>query len=826
MENSTHVIQYIGDLRDIQNKLSRLQRVNKTIADKFGRDFTKATEIVSRNLDKISSKPITLKGGAKATEEFRKYSTVIRTADGSLKTLTETQRRVNGAIKSSNTTMRDGAKVTRTFGENLKTLLTRASLTIPVWFAIRASVGAVFRTIRDGLKDINDFDRALQKLRRNVSATSTDLERDFKNVTEQIVAFSRESGVSVQDVTNAVQKFATVGFDVETSLQGGIDATKLAVNLFGDAEETAQAFARSLRVLTVDMDSNVEQQRAISEALALTDQLWQTNAFEISEFSNNLEKFAGTAKIANLSIEDTLTLLATLSTAGLSNRGGRLIRSTLLRALADFENINRELGLGLDPNETPTIDFVLKLVDALKELRTTETIPANLSETLGDLFSVRSTEALAGLTALEKILRENIALEPDVAKFNDTFEEQSEQVNRLTARIVNLNKELGRTLVTGLVGGEDFEDSLKSIIEIIEGGIPVAKLFSETLGDGIRLALDIPFKGIFAITDVIGEDIDKAFANAEGKARAGSKRIAEGLRGGLGEAGIQALISDLVSGDIDLPAGTASRIVEILADQLILEEEINDELDKRVKKQEKIALTTKQSSEISELLLKNELDILKSQGARASQITEAEIAIRKQFSIEGDINDQLARQIQKRREISEEQRLSAELGNESLKLFRIAQTEGVDVAKNIGDVLSKQISFEDFVRRGGKALEVFERDFSSEAEQARGLQFFRGERISGAQNIRGGLGINIQEEAIRRRGTPVFDAGASLAQQRAESAFQRIQADVKVDSTLKIDVTGLETANIADKVKGDIIKEMQNPESEFSKGIDKKIDSF
>jgi len=823
--STTHVIQYVGDLTDIKNKLKEIDRINKVISKQFGKDFTRATDIVSRNLDKISTRPITLKGGKKATEELRRFTTVIKTTDGTLKTLTETQRRVNGAIKSTNVSIRNGANVSRSFGANLKTLLTRASLTIPVWFALRRSVGAVFRTIKDGLKDLVDFDRALQKLRRNVSATSTNLEKDFRNITDEIEKFSRESGVNVEEITRAIQRFATVGFDVETSLKGGIQATKLAVNLFGDAEETANAFARSLRVLTVDIENSEERQRAIAEALALTDQLWQTNAFEVSEFSNNLEKFAGTAKIANLSIEDTLTLLATLSTAGISGRSGRLLRSTLLRALADFENINRELGLGLDPDETPTIEFVLKLVQALKELRATENLPAELTETLADLFTIRGTEVLAGLTALEKVLKENIALEPDLAKFNETFEELSNTTNRLVARFNNLNKEISRAFVTGLVGGKDFEDSLQKILSAQEATLDNAIGFGEIINAVFTRG---GFTGdIFArnLRENIDDKITASADVAGEKAQEVVDNINKAFRGNLDFKAIEDLINTIEvfgSAQLGIDQATLERVVERLNIELLILEAKKGQ----VVEDKKGELTRKKNKEISEAILKNQLDSLKAQGAIASQIISAEIALRNQLGIQGDIVDQVERQLQKERELTEEQRLRSELGNDTIKLFRIAQTEGIAVAQRIGEVLSGELDFSQIVRRGGTALEVFEREFANLAEQQRALAFFRGERVPGTPGLRGGGRIPIEEEALRRRGTRIFDPGVAIAQERAERLAQRIEADIRVDSRLEVNVFGLIGEDIGDKIRDGIIRELQNPESEFSKQLDRRINAF
>lgn len=826
-EGTNFVISFTGDISDIQRKIQRLDKVNKTIAKNFGKDFTRATEIVSRSLDKISRKRIVLKGGKEATQEIRQFSTVIRTANGSLKTLTETTKRVgDGAIKPLNTTIRDGGKVTRGFSDNLKTLAKRAALTIPLWFAIRQGIGSIFRTIRGGLSDLIEFDRALQKLRRNVSATSTSLEKDFRNITAEIERFSIESGVSVQEITRAIQRFATVGFDIETSLKGGIDATKLAVNLFGDAEETANAFARSLRVLTADLDSAEEQQQAISEALALTDQLWQTNAFEVSEFSSNLEKFAGTAKVANLSIEDTLTLLATLSTAGISGRSGRLLRSTLLRALADFENINRELGLGLDPDETPTIDFVLRLVEALKELRSRDNIPVELTETLADLFTIRGTEVLAGLTAIEKILKENIALTPDVQALNETFEFQNEQINRLVERFKNLNVILSRTFVTGLIGGKDFENALGSIIEKQEELISTTNNFGRVLNAVFRgRTTDLILELFEELPGRIGDSLSSSADIAGEKSAEIVDNINEAFKQQLDLQALNQLISD-----IETFGGTNLGIEQVTLDRVLerlqIEKQILEVKEDQVVEEERNQIRRKTTQEISEAVLKNELDLLKAQGATASQIIEAEIALRNQLGIQGDVIDQVQRQLQAEREITEEQRLRSELGNESIKLFRIAQTEGIQVARRLGDVLSGELDFATFFRQGGRELEVFTKEFANILEQQRAIQFFTGQRVSGLPQLRGGGGVAIEEEAIRRRGTPLFDPGVALEQSRAESLLRRIEADVNIASTLRVEITGLSTSQVGDKIKDDIIKEMQNPNSDFSKQLSQNINDF
>lgn len=840
------IIGYRGDITDISRKLKTIQTLNKRLAQSVGSDFTKGFTVVSRQLDRVRtvSKDIKLPKFGETTREVRDFSTTLKDANGNLFTVRESVATGEKSIKRLNSTVSAGGKATRTFGDNLKTLASRALLTIPVWFALRNSIFGVFRTIRDGLGDIATFDRALQKLRRNISATSDDVDADFSRVQKTIEEFSRRSGVAVQDVTSAIQRFATVGFDVETALEGGLRSTQLAITLFGDADETANAFARSLRVMTEGISDASEQQRLIAEALALTDQLWQTNAFEVNEFSGNLEKFAGTARIANLSIEDTLTLLATLSTGGLGNRAGRLLRSTLLRSLADIENITRQLDLDFDPNNQPTIVFIQELIDSLKELSVQGNVPAELTETIGELFTVRGAEVLSALTALEGTLKENLALTPDVNKFNKEFEDQLETVNRLVDRFKNLNKEIGRAFVTGLVGGNDFKESLKDIITLQEDILDNSRQFGNFIRDIGRLVgfiSNIPTFGVFGegFTTTTIPDVEKAFDNAFSKIEQRSdkffKRILTGLNDELDQQGLERLVAEIDArinidnDEFDITNDTLVRLRDVLRSQLEIQKEQTNETEKQneeLKNQEASARKTRQ---ISELVLQAELDLLKARGASASQLLQAEIAYRKQLGIQKEVLDQVQDQINLEKEITKEQRLRSELGNESLKLFRIAQTEGVDVARQIGDVLAGNIDFSSFVRRGGQGLDIFKREFEDLFEQQQASAFFRGDRVPGLSDIRGGRSIAIEEQAIR--GLTGLSTNALLSQQRAEARFQslqtqRPQAQQTNNFNQTFNIQGENAEEIARKVSRDFQQALNNPQSPESKAIQGVVENF
>ena len=773
-----------GASSQLTTNFKKLQSVNSS----FGKQLSSlgsVTKLVGTSLNQLS-------------DSGSKVSKIFETANGKFVKLTQTTKRLPSGIQTvtrsvqqlskaqalNATVIERNNKPTRSFTQNLKSLAGRALLTIPVWFALRTAISSVFRTIRNGLQDIVLFDRALQKLRRNLEASSTDIEGDFTRVQNVIEGFSLQTGKSVEQITNAIQKFATVGFDLETSLVGGLEATKLAITLFGDVEGTAQAFARSLRVMTENLDTAEEKQIAISEALALTDQLWQTNAFEINEFSQNLTKFAGTANIANLSIEDTLTLLATLSTGGLANRAGRLLRSTLLRALQDIEKVTRELDLDFDPKTQPTIEFILALVDSLKGLRTAENIPVELASVLGELFTVRSTEVVASLVSLEKTLKENIALTPDVQKFNDTFERILKTTGSLAEQFTNVNKEIGKAFVTGLTGGEDFNVFLQRLIPQLreirttaeEVGVAINSL-GQVLGILADIAGKIPnpfssFANVITVNKELSDLNLQLIQIIERTAEFGDV-LQEGLSGNLEGRVLKALVVE-VENRLEAQEGVNVNLIKalvLLKEQIVEQDKILEQKEEEEEVTQKINAGNKERKAIAELVLKAELDILRAEGATASQLAIVEEAGRKRLSIEKTVLDQLEDQLNKEKEINAEKRLRSEIGNESLKLFRIAQKEGIQEARIIGEVLSGQRDFDNFIRAGGEAVDIFKKEFADVFEQQQALRFFRGDLIPGQTGLRSGANIPIREEAIRG----VSARRLTIEQAQAENLIARLE---------------------------------------------------
>jgi hypothetical protein len=195
----------------------------------------------------------------------------------------------------------------------------------------------------------------------------------------------------------------------------------------------------------------------------------------------------------------------------------------------------------------------------------------------------------------------------------------------------------------------------------------------------------------------------------------------------------------------------------------------------------------KDSQAIAKLLVTDSADRLKQEGALTSQILIATQLRNNQLGIEEQAIDKLNRKLEIERAINEEKRLQGRLSSDTMKLFDIAKSEGVAVAKQVGDVLAGNTDFDLFIKRGGQAVEVFKKEFADLFKQQQALEFFKGDRVTGLPDLTRGSQIAIQEEAIRNPQLRL-PAGQANAIQR----LTNINTTVPVSVSASIDVSKLD----------------------------------
>ncbi|MEK6878150.1 MAG: phage tail tape measure protein, partial [Nanoarchaeota archaeon] len=227
---------------DVKNSFSQLSTNFSRVSDvsrKFSKElsnFGNISRVLGQNINEISGN--TSRAGIIVQTTSGKFiqlkESVTKLADGT-QVVKRGMKDVTDQFIKGNIEAEKGGKVFSNLADNVKQLAGRALLTIPIWIALRASITGVFQGISGGVKDLVAFDLALQKIRNNLQGTPEQVASDFKKIRNSITQASKESGISTEELAAAVKQFATIGFNANESLQGGLAASKLSIALFGDA---------------------------------------------------------------------------------------------------------------------------------------------------------------------------------------------------------------------------------------------------------------------------------------------------------------------------------------------------------------------------------------------------------------------------------------------------------------------------------------------------------------------------------------------------------------------------------------------------------------
>ena len=438
------------------------------------------------------------------------------------------------------------ADTTGKAGINIGQLVSRAALTIPVWYALRSAVMGFLFGIRDGVANILSFDAAMQKLRGNLDGTSAETAATLGTLKNQFTELSKTTGVSVNDIANSFQKFATVGFGVQESMTGAVGSVKLATAFMGDSTETANAFARALRVLVDQSHGTASSQAQMSQAMNLTAELWQKNAFEVSEMNQGLEKFAAQANVSKLSMKEVLVLLASMGTAAVGGaRGGTLLRTSLADLAIHAKDVAGQIGVQLNPALDTNYTALHKVVDALAKMNEQDRLNIETTGALSKIFGgVRGSLPIEALIAMNKLWKENEQLTGDASFLNnrvqDTLESESGQA-KILGNQINL---LTREWIQSALGADDFTSALKTLNSAAEAtGKAINLLIIGTRNFFTEMTTSGPF-------GVLAADLKDAINLSDKEAQKGFQKIISGIKGELSKADLKQLTLDFKSGKI------------------------------------------------------------------------------------------------------------------------------------------------------------------------------------------------------------------------------------------------------------------------------------
>lgn len=878
-----YIIRYLADIKGAVAGAKTLENINaqtaKNIQDQYGR----ATKIIGNIQPSIKISPITSGQFAGLNKEIITTGQVVQTTNGSFLELSKTQVLVNGQLQSTAGGVKDvtnqfvkgnleaakGNKVFSNFADNIKQLAGRAILTIPIWIALRSAIMGTFSAISSSFQALETLSLALQKAKQNLQGTTEQISANFEQLKKDSRSLALETGISQNKIIEAFQKFATVGFDYETSMGGANAATKLAIILQGDAGETANAFARSMRVLIDTSKGAKTESEQIADAASLTLELWRSNAFEIGEMTQSLEKFSGTAKTMNFTTSQTIALLATLSTAGLrGSQAGTLLKTSVGKLIEQLDVLAGSVGVKFNKNLDSAFDVLIRVIDQIKILSETSKLAPEATEAIADIFGgVRGAQPIRALIALREELEKNINLVPDLNKFNASFKDTESVLGHVIARYHVANQEIGKGFITGITGEEDFVKGLEKIIELLDKIAINAKEFGKTIHEAFNIN-NLP---IIKVAKIPFELVSN---NAQANEQINTQ-INEALKGTMAKVDLSKLLDTLLKAqtlNLDIGIGEqalntainaikskllapSTKVSKELEKQANIENNINNILIKRedinrlegfVKKElstlgldeldiEKRLLLVKEASNrfsdndirlqkelishlerIQELeirretatgLIDNQLELLRLQGATTLQLVQERIELEKMYGINQTRADLLKNELELNKEITKEKENQNKVSSDSLKLFQISQKYGIQTATKASDFLSGKIPVRSLESYGANSslLPILKEFFASELEQRKAQEFF----FSGQ-----GVNIPIPE----RRAIQEFQP-----QPLSSINLPSIQTDV---GGVKVEIKKVFSEKDVSKQIIDALLDAIRSNPTIQEAIDEKIDNF
>ena len=747
-ETHQKVIQYAADITDYKAKLDQIEAQNRQMAISLKNDLESiGTSLGEATKTFKGSQVFDNKGMKTAMTSTEQYAEKVKTLDGRMGTLTTTTATLADGTQKVSTSFREADINTKSFMENMSQLAKRAVMTIPIWLLLRGAVVQISKTFSDGIKGLIDYDLALQKVRRNLSGTPEELDAQFKTMSRVITDFSLKTGISTEVLAEAMKKFATLGFSFEESLAGAMSSAKLSTVLFGDAGETADAFARALKLLIDRSKGAKSATEQMNESFALVAELEKTNQFEINEVTASLKNFGGTAKTLGLSMNETLAILATLGTGMMEGaRGGTAASSAFQVLVKNLKEVAKTLGINVNPNTQRMSDIFVEVISVIQKLGKTDI--QGQTDAINKLFGgLRGAKPIRALVGDLDNLKRNLQIKPNVDDFEAQFNRLLETTSGQAKIIANYRREVDKAFISGIAGADDFRGALISIKGTMEDLLPLMRDIGLAIRTGI---IGLGTLGLGLVLDPLFKEVKRVADTASNL----NVKVVSGLKGGLNTKDLQQMIADLGKVDIkQLNAiGISQNTLNALGKQL--QNQIKTGFNKNPVKAEvatevdpKLELNRQK---LAEVILKSSIEQLKAQGASTAEAVKAEIIYSKILGIQLEKDKQLEKELELERALSAEKKLQSRLGSDSMKLFKVAQEQGVNIAKQIGDVLAGNIDFSSFIRRGGEAVDTFKKQFSDLFEQQQALAFFQGNRIPGMNNLRGGAGIAINEEAIRQ----------------------------------------------------------------------------
>ena len=345
-DSFTISVELIGDKAAIA-QLEKLQAiVSKPMNLKINVDTTGLDRLSKAELQYLTS----LNNRAKAEANVVAAGQQRKTAEAQLATATQksanAQKQAANGMKQYTSATQQAAKATQAFGASIGKYLQ--------WYAIGSAVSGMVNSFRSALSTMKEVDAQLTNIQKvsNMSAS------ELKKIGDAAYDTASKYGVAADEYLSAVYTFQKAGLGDSATKLGEL-ATKTM--LVGDT--TADVASRFLVATNAAWGLGGSMEK-LSKVVDEADYINNNYATDLQKLSDGMPIVASTAANMNMTIEETLAVLGTITAS--TQESGRKA-ATAWRALS--MNLAGELGTitdEVDGNIEVTKESIKSVSDALK----------------------------------------------------------------------------------------------------------------------------------------------------------------------------------------------------------------------------------------------------------------------------------------------------------------------------------------------------------------------------------------------------------------------------------------------------------------------------
>jgi TP901 family phage tail tape measure protein len=307
-------------------------------------------------------------------------------------------RMVDRVSPSTNQIARNASKA----GKELETFAAAGKIAASAMGALAATKALDFAT--DSVREFAAAEDSLRRLETVAKSASGVLGGELTNAFRSAQKFALQHRQSVQEVIDTYFQFGTAGFNLAQSIELGKQALFLANAVMLDTTTSAQLLATVMNSLgqttSLAFDTVQKSGERAASALATSIQLFAVTGPQLAA---GLKFAIGSASLLGVEIEDLVTTLGTLNTAGLK---GSVAGTALNQAFIQMDKAVVKLGLDMTKFVNEAGEFS-NVADLLAEVQRTvgKTGPFERFNKIIKGFGIRGARAISALLPFAPLLK-------------------------------------------------------------------------------------------------------------------------------------------------------------------------------------------------------------------------------------------------------------------------------------------------------------------------------------------------------------------------------------------------------------------------------------